>query len=67
MSVREQAQTFDTVTLNTIAAHAEHQSALLRNLEPKPWRRTTQQKDAIDTFDQLAAYARRVINMQKDQ
>jgi hypothetical protein len=63
VSVREMAQDFSPTTLVEIANAAEHRAKLLKEFEPKPWRRTKEQNDAIDTFQQLAAYCRLVIKM----
>lgn len=64
MSIQSQAQTFARVVdLNFIIENAEHQAKLLKELEPKPWRRSEEQKDAIDTFEQFGRYARRILQM----
>ena len=66
MSIQVLAQAFSRPALATIADRAEHNAKLLIELEPKPWRRTKAQNDAIDTFRQLAAYARRVIELMEE-
>lgn len=65
MSIAALAQDFDATSLLQIAKAAEHRAKLIRELEAKPWRRTTEQNDAIDTFDQLAWYCRKVVAMQE--
>lgn len=62
--VNEMAKDFSASVLNEIADEAGHRAQLIVELEPKPWRRSEEQSDAIDTFRQLAAYARRVVAMQ---
>ena len=54
----------DKAQLELIAKAAEHKAQLIRELEPKPWKRTEKQKEAYDTYTQLAAYARRAIEIE---
>jgi hypothetical protein len=61
--IKEMAQDFNKSALNEIANSAELRANLLVKHIPKPWERSTEEADAIDTFKQLAAYCRRVINM----
>lgn len=65
MGVREMAQDFSASSLLQIAEGAEHRAKLIAELEPKPWRRIQEQRDAWHTFTCLAAYCREVIKMQE--
>lgn len=60
------AQSFNASCLRAIANNARHQARLIRELEAKPWRRSQDQNEDLDTFDQLAHYCERVISMQSD-
>jgi hypothetical protein len=59
----DMAKDFNKSALNEIANCAEFRANLLIQHTPKPWERSTEEVFAIDTFRQLAAYCRRVINM----
>lgn len=61
--VKEMALDFNLAALQEIADAAQHRARLIAEIEPKPWLRTQEQNDARDTFSQLAAYCRRVIEM----
>jgi gamma-glutamylcyclotransferase (GGCT)/AIG2-like uncharacterized protein YtfP len=68
MSVREMALDFSASALGEIADAAEYRAALLAGLvDGKVWRLSKEQRDALDTFRQLAAYSRRVIAMQSPE
>ena len=55
------AQDFNLDALRQIAEGAEFRANLIKQLEPKPWRRGKEQNDTLDTFQQLARYCRKTI------
>lgn len=67
MNIRQMALDFSAPALREIADAAEHRAKLMLSLEPKPWRMTQAERDAMATFRQLAAECRAVIAMQNGE
>ena len=48
--------------IRSVRDTAEHKAQLIRELEAKPWRRTREQNDMLDTYEQLSRYCQRVLD-----
>jgi hypothetical protein len=60
---KELAKDFDKAAIDQIAAHARLCADLMLQHGPAPWKMAQGERDALDTFRQLAAYARRLSDM----
>jgi hypothetical protein len=60
---RELAKDFNKSALEQIAQHAARCASIMRNHCPAPWKMNEAERQALDDFGQLAAYAQRVANM----
>ena len=58
---RETAREFDREAIERAAMLADHKARLIEELEPKPWRRSARQRDALRTLRAFAAYSRQLV------
>ena len=63
----EMARDFSASTLKEMADAAETRADIVCDFERRPWLRSPAEIDAIDTFRQFAAYARRILAMQSPE
>lgn len=65
--IKKMAQAFSKSALQEIADGAHDRALILMEQEFKPWKRSKEHNDAIDTFRQLSGYCRRVIVMIEEE
>jgi hypothetical protein len=58
------AREFSKDALTQIADAAETRAKILRETDLRPWKRRADVNNAIDDFEQLARYARRIVTLQ---